>query len=72
MIFLTIVTTVTAVTTVLLSLKKSLAQYFLKDQFDTSDNRCDVLRAAFCDSGYVFCGEVACLVLVDRLHDFIC
>ena len=25
-------------------------QHFLKEQFDTFDNRCDVLRAAFCDS----------------------
>ena len=41
MIFLTTVHTVTAVTNV-------------KEQFDTFDNLCDVLRAAFCDSRDVF------------------
>ena len=25
-----------------------------KEQFDTFENQCDVLRAAFCDSRYVF------------------
>ena len=48
--FLTPVNSVTAVTTV----KKKLPDYFLKEQFDTFDNRCDVLRAAFCDSCNVF------------------
>ena len=39
-----VLATVTAV-------KKGLiSQYFLKEQFDTFDNRCDALRAAFCDS----------------------
>jgi len=42
--FLTTVTTVT----------KILAQYFWKKQFDTFDNQCDVHKAAFCDSRYVF------------------
>ena len=41
MIFLTTVTTVK---------KYLLSPYFWKEQFDTFDNRCDVLRAAFCDS----------------------
>ena len=58
MIFLTTVAIVTAVTTVF---KKKLSQYFWKEQFDTFDNRCDVLRAAFCDSRNFF---------VERLHDF--
>ena len=31
-----------------------LYQYFWKQQFDTFDNQCDVLRAAFCDSRDVF------------------
>ena len=34
--------------------KKKLAQYFCKLLFDTFDNICDVLRAAFCDSHNVF------------------
>ena len=42
MIFLTTVTTVTAVTTVFL-----FSHYFWKEQLDTFDNRCDVLGAAF-------------------------
>ena len=42
--FLTTVTTVT----------KILAQYFWKKHFDTFDNQCDVHKAAFCDSRYVF------------------
>ena len=38
-----------------LSLKKiELSWYFWKKKFDTSDNRGDVLRAAFCDSCDVF------------------
>ena len=43
MIFLTNVHTVTDVTTV----KKILFQYLCKEQFDTFDNRCNVLRAGF-------------------------
>ena len=43
---LTTGTTVTSVTTV----KKNTFSDFWKEQFDTFDNQCDVLRAAFCDS----------------------
>ena len=51
-IFLTTVTTtVTAVTTVIFFV---LSQYFWKDQFDTFDYQCDILRAVFCDSRNVF------------------
>ena len=61
MIVLTTITTVTAVTSVKKRRKKSLlSQYFWKEQFDTFDNRCDILRAAFCHSRDVFL----------RLHDF--
>ena len=30
------------------------SKYFWKVQFDPIDNQCDVIRAAFCDSRYVF------------------
>ena len=55
MIVFTTVTTVTAVTTVKKIKKSFLSQYFLEEQFDTFDNRCDVLKTAFCDSRNVFC-----------------
>ena len=52
MIFFTTFTTVTTVNYfIFLNL---LSQFFWKEQFDTFDNRCDVLRAAFCDSRDVF------------------
>ena len=41
---------------------RSLKKIFWKEQFDTFDNRCDVLRAVFCDSCDVF----------GRLCDFVC
>ena len=34
--------------------KSLLSQYFWKEQLDTFDNQCDVLRAAFCDSRDVY------------------
>ena len=40
--------------TTLTNVTKILAQYFWKEQFDTFDNQCDVHKAAFCDSRYVF------------------
>ena len=43
--------TVTAVTTF-------FPQYFWKEQFDTFDNRCNVLRAAFCNSREAFRNKV--------------
>ena len=47
-----------------------LSQYFRKEHFDTFDNRCYVLRAAFCDSRDVF-GEVAQLSYsLTRVPDF--
>ena len=49
MIFLTTVTTVTAVTKFFLP-----SHYFWKKLLDTFDNRYDFLRTAFCDSHYVF------------------
>ena len=49
MIFLTTVTTVTAVTMVFFFTFSVL----LKEQFDTFDNQCDVLRTAFCYSRYI-------------------
>ena len=45
-IFLTTVHTVTAVTTV----TNMFFYYSCKEQFDRFDNRCDVLRSAFCNS----------------------
>ena len=35
-----------------------LSQYFWKEQFVTHDNRCDFLRAAFCDSRDIFNNDV--------------
>ena len=61
MIFLTIVTLVTTVKKYLVYsfIFYLLSQYFWKKQFDTFDNTCDVLRAAFYDSCDVFvCEEV--------------
>ena len=62
---LTTVTSGTAVTTV-----KILSQYFWKEQFNTFDNLCDVLRAAFCDSCNVFVWRGCMILFVDRLRDF--
>ena len=53
--FLTTVTTVTAVTTVTFFSCFKTFSVLWKELFDTFDNRCDVLRAAFCDSRNVFC-----------------
>ena len=60
-IVIVIVVTVAIVTVLLVSLVKEekkkkkiyiylLSQYFWTEQFDLFDKRCDVLRAAFCDS----------------------
>ena len=57
MIVLTTVTIITDVTTI--EIKKLLSQYFWKEKFDIFDNRCDVLRAAFCDSRDVNIQDVA-------------
>ena len=65
--FLTTLITVTAVPTF-----SVLSQYFWKEQFDTFDNRCDVLRAAFCDSCDVFVERLHDLFLAERLHDSYC
>ena len=54
-VFFTIVTAVT-VGTIMRKIMQPLhhffllSQYFWKQLFDTFDNRCDVLRGAFCDS----------------------
>ena len=45
-----VLTTVTTVKNVKKKKKSFLFQYFWKEQLDTIDKRCDVLRAAFCDS----------------------
>ena len=48
-----------------------LFRYFWKEQFDTFDNRCDVLRAAFCDSRNVLLR--GCVILcVESLRGFLC
>ena len=52
MIFLTTFTTITTVFFFIFFYL--LSQFFWKEQFDTFDNGCDVLRAAFCDSRDVF------------------
>ena len=62
---LTVVTAVTVVTVVrkiAQALKKIyfFSEHFLKEQFDTFDNRWDVLRAAFCD----FLGCIIFLMVV--------
>ena len=88
LLFFTVVTAVTVVTvvrTIIQPLHKFFLQplfifflqshFFWKEQFDTFDNQCDVLRATFCNSRDVcvkrlsdfflrgcvgfFCGEVA-------------
>ena len=43
------------------NIKKKLSPYFWKEQFDTFDNQCDVLRAAFCDSHNVSMGSAKIL-----------
>ena len=45
-----------------------LSQFFWKEQFDTFDNGCDFLRAAFCDSRDVF----HLMVLKMRVNAAIC
>ena len=55
------VTVVTVVRKITQPQKK--IQYFCKEQFDTFDNRCDVLRAAFCDSCDVLPSRIWYLVL---------
>ena len=66
------VTTVTLVSKIIQPLHKKsckpllffkLSQYFWKMQFDTFDNRCDVLRTVFWDSHNRF---------FERLHDSFC
>ena len=56
-IVVTAVTEVTVVTKIAQPLKKKknlFSEHFWKEQFDTFDNRSDVLRAAFCYSRNVF------------------
>ena len=55
----------------ILAINFSLCPFFWKVLCDTFDNQCDVLRAAFCNSGNVLCGEVAWFFLVERLHEFL-
>ena len=51
----TVVTAVTVVTVVRkIKQPQKTIQHFCKEQFDTFDNQCDVLRAAFCDSRDVY------------------
>ena len=60
MTFLTAVTAVTTLTNVTTVNKPfflllfTFSVFLWKEQFDTFDNECDYLRAAFCDSCYVF------------------
>ena len=57
-------TVVTVVRNIAQPLKKNILLFsedFWGEQFDTFDNRCDVLRAAFCNSRDVF---------LERLRDF--
>ena len=46
-----------------------LYQYYWKEQFDTVYNRCDVLRAAFCDSCDVFVTAATSVLFSHNCHN---